>query len=186
MSDELRQKTKQVCYGMLYGMGPVTLSETLNITEDEALKLITEFKSTFSGVTSFFNECVAQCRSLGLVKTLSGRIRHLSNIKSNIPKIRCMFLLYFITKFIVYNMFDKFVFDIFSLAHAERQAINTIIQGSAADVTKMAMIKIDKNVNQGVLKSKIQLVMHLHDELIFEVFKHFFMIFIIIVIIINK
>lgn len=55
------------------------------------------------------------------------------------------------------------------LAQAERQAINTIIQGSAADVTKMAMIKVDKNVNQWFLKSCVQLIMHLHDELIFEV-----------------
>jgi len=59
------------------------------------------------------------------------------------------------------------------LAHAERQSINTIIQGSAADITKMAMIKIDKNIDQGVLKSHVQLVMHLHDELIFEVI-HFY------------
>jgi len=96
VSDELRQKTKQVCYGLLYGMGALTLSETLNITEDEAQKLISEFKSTFSGVNTFFNECVTQCRSLGLVKTLSGRIRHLSDIKSDVPKIRCTFSLYFI------------------------------------------------------------------------------------------
>lgn len=92
--DELRQKTKQVCYGMLYGMGAVTLSETLNITEDEARKLISEFKSTFSGVNKYFNKCVTQCRSIGLVKTLSGRIRHLPDINSDIPKIKCMFLLF--------------------------------------------------------------------------------------------
>lgn len=70
-------------------MGAVTLSETLNITEDEAQKLISEFKSTFSGVNTFFNECVTQCRSIGLVKTLSGRIRHLPDINSDIPKIKC-------------------------------------------------------------------------------------------------
>lgn len=59
------------------------------------------------------------------------------------------------------------------LAHAERQAINTTIQGSAADITKIAMIKLDKNVNQSSLKLHVQLVMHLHDELIFEVFYNF-------------
>ncbi|XP_050442500.1 DNA polymerase theta [Adelges cooleyi] len=140
--DELRQKTKQVCYGILYGMGAVTLSETLNITEDEAYKLISEFKSTFSDVNKFFVDCVTQCRSLGLVKTLSGRIRYLPDINSENPKIK---------------------------AQAERQAINTIIQGSAADVTKMAMIKIDKIVNQTYPKPLVHLVMHIHDELIFEV-----------------
>lgn len=62
-----------------------------------------------------------------------------------------------------------FFYGVFAVAHVERQAINTIIQGSAADVTKMAMIKVDKNVNQGFPKPLIQLVMHLHDELIFEV-----------------
>jgi len=54
VSDELRQKTKQVCYGMLYGMGAVTLSESLNISEDEAHKLISEFKSTFFGCQYIF------------------------------------------------------------------------------------------------------------------------------------
>ncbi|KAE9543083.1 hypothetical protein AGLY_002994 [Aphis glycines] len=140
--DELRQKTKQVCYGMLYGMGAVTLSETLNITQDEAQKLISEFKSTFPGVNKYFNECLIQCRSMGLVKTLSGRIRHFPDINSKVPKIK---------------------------SQVERQAINTIIQGSAADVTKMAMIKIDKIISQSILNSRVQLVMHLHDELIFDV-----------------
>ncbi|XP_025201896.1 DNA polymerase theta isoform X2 [Melanaphis sacchari] len=140
--DELRQKTKQVCYGMLYGMGAVALSETLNITQDEAHKLISEFKSTFPGVNKYFNECLTQCRSMELVKTLSGRIRHFPDINSKVPKIK---------------------------SQVERQAINTIIQGSAADVTKMAMIKLDKIINQGIFNSRVHLVMHLHDELIFDV-----------------
>lgn len=92
--DELRQKTKQVCYGMLYGMGAVTLSETLNITQDEAHKLISEFKRTFPGVNKYFNECVLQCRSMGLVKTLSGRIRHFPEINSEVPKIKGMLLFF--------------------------------------------------------------------------------------------
>lgn len=62
----------------------------------------------------------------------------------------------------------------FLIAQAERQAINTIIQGSAADVTKMAMIKVDKNVNKDSSKPRVELVMHLHDELIFEVLIFFF------------
>ncbi|XP_050523380.1 DNA polymerase theta [Daktulosphaira vitifoliae] len=140
--DELRQKTKQVCYGILYGMGAITLSETLDISEDEAHKLISEFKSTFSDINKFFTDCIIQCRTLGLVKTLSGRIRYLPDIKSENPKLR---------------------------AQAERQAINTIIQGSAADVTKIAMIKVDKTINQLYAKPQIHLLMHLHDELIFEV-----------------
>lgn len=167
MSDELRQKTKQVCYGMLYGMGAVTLSETLNITENEALKLISEFKSTFPGVNNFFNESIIQCRSMGLVKTLSGRIRHLPDINSDVSKIKCTLL--FISSYIL--TINNISFFTISLAHAERQAINTIIQGSAADVTKIAMIKVDKNVNQIFLKTPVKLVMHLHDELIFEVIK---------------
>lgn len=77
---------------MLYGMGAVTLSETLNITQDEAQKLISEFKSTFPGVNKYFNECLIQCRSMGLVKTLSGRIRHFPDINSKVPKIKCTFL----------------------------------------------------------------------------------------------
>lgn len=90
--DELRQKTKQVCYGMLYGMGAITLSESLSISEDEAKQLISEFKSTFSGVNKFFSECVTQCRSMGFVKTMSGRIRLLPDINSDVPKIKCKLL----------------------------------------------------------------------------------------------
>jgi DNA polymerase-1 len=74
-------------------MGAVTLSETLNITEDEAHKLQSEFKSTFPGVNKYFNECLSQCKAMGLVKTLSGRIRHLPDINSDIPKVKCKFLL---------------------------------------------------------------------------------------------
>lgn len=74
-------------------MGAATLSESLNIPENDALKLISEFKSTFSGVSTFFSECITQCRSLGLVKTLSGRIRHLPDINSDVLKIKCNFLL---------------------------------------------------------------------------------------------
>lgn len=68
-------------------------------------------------------------------------------------------------------------FPLLSLAQAERQAINTIIQGSAADVTKMAMIKVDKAINQSLLSPHIHLIMHLHDELIFEVLNLFIVIF---------
>lgn len=100
--NELRQKTKQICYGMLYGMGPVTLSETLDITIDEAHKLMTEFKNTFSGVNKFFNDCVTQCRTMGLVKTLSGRIRHLPDITSDVPKIKCWFLLLLVSYFLYF------------------------------------------------------------------------------------
>lgn len=74
---------------MLYGMGVVTLSEALDITENEAHKLMSEFKNTFSGVSKFFNDSVTQCRSLGFVKTLSGRIRHLPDISSDVPKMKC-------------------------------------------------------------------------------------------------
>lgn len=72
-------------------------------------------------------------------------------------------------------MINNFYFFAIFLAHAERQAINTIIQGSAADVTKIAMIKVDKNVNQSFPKTPVKLVMHLHDELIFEVIQFLFL-----------
>lgn len=74
-------------------MGAVTLSETLNITEDEAYKLQSEFKKTFPGVNKYFNECLSQCKVMGLVKTLSGRIRHLPDINSDVSKIKCKFFL---------------------------------------------------------------------------------------------
>lgn len=92
---------------MLYGMGALTLSESLNISEHDAHKLILEFKNTFPGVSTFFNECITQCRSIGLVKTLSGRIRHLPDINNDVPKIKgtyyfSLIILYIYFKYIFY------------------------------------------------------------------------------------
>lgn len=89
-------------------MGAVTLSENLNISEDDAHKLISEFKSTFTGVNKYFNECVTQCRSMGLVKTLSGRIRHLPDINSDVPKIKCKFSLLSVLSYLVYCFFTTY------------------------------------------------------------------------------
>lgn len=96
---------------MLYGMGAITLSETLHISEDDAHKLISEFKSTFTGVNKYFNDCVTLCRSMGLVKTLSGRIRHLPDINSDIPKIKCEFSLFAIVHLSYLVNYFFFVFS---------------------------------------------------------------------------
>ncbi|CAD5113342.1 DgyrCDS2518 [Dimorphilus gyrociliatus] len=155
-----RQQAKQICYGILYGIGPKSLSEQLEISEIEALEFIDSFKSEYAGLRHFLCETVHKCRNYEYVETISGRKRYLPKINSmqSMPK-----------------------------AHAERQAVNTTIQGSAADIVKEAMIKIDKELKKKFPDCRIPhshnnrnrkdiadppnggfLVLQLHDELIYE------------------
>ncbi|KAK7293723.1 hypothetical protein RJT34_16596 [Clitoria ternatea] len=152
-----RDQTKRMVYGILYGMGANSLAEQLDCSSDEAAEKIANFKSSFPGVASWLHEAVASCRSKGYVETLKGRKRFLSKIKfgSSTEKSR-----------------------------AERQAVNSICQGSAADVIKIAMIRIYSEIVAGfetldssstvatkfhMLKGCCRILLQVHDELVLEV-----------------
>ncbi|CAF0883929.1 unnamed protein product [Brachionus calyciflorus] len=152
IDEEKRQNVKKVIYGIIYGISAKTLSTFLNQDENEASNFIESFQSTFPGLKKFIKTQVENCRLKGYVETIRKRRRLLPNISSMEMKQK---------------------------AQAERQAINTIIQGSASDIVKSAMVKIDK-----ILKKKYSItindrfdrnsggafmVMQLHDELIYEV-----------------
>lgn len=126
-------------------MSPKTLSVVMEISESEAASFIDSFKSTFSGLRKFISNQIETCRLKGYVETIRKRRRCLPSINSS---------------------------DYKQKTQAERQAINTIVQGSASDLVKTAMVKIEKTLakafgdkpNRGA-----NLVMQLHDELIYEV-----------------
>ncbi|KAK6623671.1 hypothetical protein RUM43_009523 [Polyplax serrata] len=143
VDETLRQRAKQTCYGMIYGVGAKTLSQQIGIDESDAATLLQNFKNKYTGVINFTEQSVNECKRKGYVTTLLGRRRYLPAIKDTNPTIR---------------------------AEAERQAINTIVQGSAADLIKTAMITWREKVSNLMLNGiTIYFVLHLHDELIFEV-----------------
>ncbi|XP_076835722.1 DNA polymerase theta isoform X2 [Brachyhypopomus gauderio] len=121
IDDHTRQQAKQICYGIIYGMGAKSLGEQMGIDENDAACYIETFKSRYKGIQVFLQETVKNCRKNGFVKTLLGRKRFLPGIKDA-------------------NVYTK--------SHAERQAVNTTVQGSAADIVKLATINIQHRLEE--------------------------------------
>ncbi|CAH1408187.1 unnamed protein product [Nezara viridula] len=149
VTEEMRHQVKQICYGIIYGMGDKTLGEALGKTAAESSMLSAQFKRTFPKINDFINKTITDCRQTGKIKTLGGRVRYLPEINSNIAQSR---------------------------AQAERQAVNSKIQGSAADIAKKAMVNIEERLNNKFSQRKSlptadhtsHLILQLHDELMFE------------------
>lgn len=148
VSAKQRQQAKQICYGMIYGIGAKALAEQLRVSEGDALQFMDSFKSRYSGLKSYLRETVTKCQQCGYVETLLGRKRYLSAIHSTQPHAR---------------------------NHAERQAVNTTIQGSAADLVKMAMVNVDRKLlkkyppRDDGKRHGGMLVLQIHDELLYDV-----------------
>ncbi|CAK1598557.1 unnamed protein product [Parnassius mnemosyne] len=140
VDDDLRQKAKQLCYGILYGMGNRTLSQHLDVTESEAAAFMDSFYKTYPSIKVFTQSIIDACKKQGYVETLKKRRRYLPDINSRL---------------------------VFKRSAAERQAVNTTIQGSAADIAKAAMCAVDKKVDHYDFKPR--LILQMHDELIYEV-----------------
>ncbi|XP_074565054.1 helicase and polymerase-containing protein TEBICHI [Curcuma longa] len=152
-SDE-RDYTKRLVYGILYGMGPNALGEQLQCSPEEATEKIQSFKYSFPGISTWLDEAVSSCRQKGYIKTLMGRKRFLSKIKFG-------------------NNKEK--------AKAQRQAVNSICQGSAADIVKVAMLNVHSAIVDGRsnfngitaeypnLKGHCRIILQVHDELVLEV-----------------
>ncbi|XP_048084046.1 DNA polymerase theta isoform X3 [Alosa alosa] len=121
VDDRLRQQAKQICYGIIYGMGAKSLGEQMDIDENDAASYIESFKSRYSGIQTFLKETVKNCGKNGYVQTILGRRRFLPGIKDK-------------------NMYIR--------SHAERQAVNTTVQGSAADIVKLATVNIQLQFNK--------------------------------------
>jgi DNA polymerase-1 len=135
-----RRAAKVVNFGIVYGLSPFGLSQNLGIETSEARKFIDAYFEKYSGVRAFIDATLEQARRDGKVKTLFGRIRPIPDINSKNPNQR---------------------------GFAERTAVNTPLQGTAADLIKLAMIRIDDEIRSRGLKSRMTL--QVHDELVFEV-----------------
>jgi DNA polymerase I len=142
ISRDMRRKAKEVNFGIMYGIGPYGLASRLDITQTEAKEIIQKYFERFPKVNQYIADTIASAHSQGYVTTLNGRRRYLADINSKNHNIR---------------------------GNAERQAINMPIQGTAADMIKLAMINIYNQMKLKKLKSKM--VLQVHDELVFDILK---------------
>ena len=139
VSKTQRGQAKTVNFGILYGQGAFALAEQTGLSRSEAKQMIEAYYETYPKLKEYMAEQVKRARDIGYVETILGRKRHLKDINSGNFVVR---------------------------AHAERNAVNAPIQGSAADVVKMAMIKIQKELEKEKLQTKM--LLQVHDELVFE------------------
>ncbi len=142
VTDDQRRQAKTVNFSIIYGAGAVNLSRQLNITRSEAKKLIDAYFKEYPSLKKYMSETVDFARKHGYVRTLSGRKRLIRDINSRNGMMR---------------------------SNAERIAINTPIQGTAADMIKIAMNRIAKALADQQLQSKM--ILQVHDELVFDVLK---------------
>jgi len=140
MDKETRGRAKAVNFGIVYGISAFGLAVQLGIPQAEARAYIERYFARYEGVKAFIEKTLAQTRKDGSVRTLFGRVRPIPDIESRNPNQR---------------------------GFAERTAINTPLQGTAADLIKLAMIAIDRKLTERKLKTRM--VLQVHDELLFEV-----------------
>ncbi|PLX13929.1 MAG: DNA polymerase I, partial [Marinilabiliales bacterium] len=142
VSSEQIRKAKSANFGIIYGISAFGLSQNLNIPRTEAKQLIDEYFNGFPKVKEYMDKSIAMAREKGFVETMMGRKNYLQDINSRNAIVR---------------------------GNAERYAINAPIQGSAADIIKLAMIDIFNEFREKKLKSKM--ILQVHDELVFDVLK---------------
>ena len=142
VTKEQRYRAKTVNFSLIYGAGAHNLSQQLEIKRSEAKDLIDQYFLRYPGLKSYMDKAVEQARKQGYVMTLMGRRRYLRDIDSRNAVVR---------------------------GHAERNAINTPIQGSAADMIKIAMVNIHREFKKQGFQSKM--ILQVHDELVFDVLK---------------
>ncbi|MDB5222570.1 MAG: polA [Chitinophagaceae bacterium] len=142
VTKEMRYKAKSVNFGIIYGQGAFGLSENIGVSRSEAKEIIDTYKKQFANIQKYMDESINFCRENGYVQTLMGRKRWLKDINSSNFTVR---------------------------GYAERNAINSPIQGTAADMIKLAMIKIHNEFKRQKFRSKM--VMQVHDELVFDAHK---------------
>lgn len=140
VTDLMRRQAKAVNFGIVYGISDYGLSQSLNITRKEAKIFIDDYLASFPGVKQYMSDIVKDAKANGYVETLLHRRRYIPDITSRNFNLR---------------------------GFAERTAMNTPIQGSAADIIKLAMVEFNKQVQHTSYKAK--LLLQVHDELIFEV-----------------
>jgi DNA polymerase-1 len=139
VTKEMRYKAKSVNFGIIYGQGAFGLAENLGIPRAEAKEIIDNYKKEFPNIQLYMDQQINHAKEVGYVETLMGRKRWLRDINSSNFTVR---------------------------GFAERNAINSPIQGSAADMIKLAMIKIHAEMKKSSWESKM--ILQVHDELVFD------------------
>jgi DNA polymerase-1 len=139
---EMRRNAKMVNFGIIYGISAFGLADRLNISRTEAKEIIENYFKQYPGVKAYMDDSIESARSKGYVETVLGRRRYLRDINSANQTVR---------------------------GFAERNAINAPIQGSAADMIKVAMVNIHREIEKRKLKSRM--LLQVHDELVFDVDK---------------
>ncbi|WP_420155462.1 DNA polymerase I [Siphonobacter sp.] len=139
---DMRRKAKTVNFGIIYGVSAFGLSQQVEVSRTEAKELIDNYFREFPAVKEYMDESMAKVRETGYAETILGRRRYLPNINSG-------------------NQTDR--------GYAERNAINAPIQGTAADIMKIAMVKVQDFIRREKLKSRM--ILTVHDELVFDVHK---------------
>lgn len=140
VTKEMRSAAKAINFGVLYGMGAAGLAAATKMSRREAEDFLRKYYEAHPAIVDYVERTKALAYKTGYVETLFGRRRYLPEIKSHIPQLQ---------------------------AAAERMAINMPVQGTAADIIKMAMVEIDKNI----ASNDVKMVLQVHDELIFEIKK---------------
>jgi DNA polymerase-1 len=150
VTKEQRNGAKMVNFGIVYGVTPFGLSRRLAITNEAAAEIIDGYKRRFAGIKTFLEECIAQARQFGYVETMLKRRRPITGIESRNPSERAL---------------------------AERIAINSVVQGSAADLIKIAMVDLHARLSKHAAHRRggrppefegVAMLLQIHDELVFE------------------
>jgi DNA polymerase-1 len=139
VTPEMRTKAKAVNFGIIYGQGPYGLARTAGISQAEAKRFIEDYFRRYQSIRAFMDCVVEQARQNGYAETILHRRRKITGLESRNPTVR---------------------------SQARRLAINTVIQGSAADLIKAAMIRIHRRIDKNNLP--IKMILQIHDELVFE------------------
>jgi DNA polymerase-1 len=140
VTEQMRDAAKTVNFGIIYGQGPFGLSKQLGISSKQASEFIEKYFERYPRVAAYLESCKEAARKTGVSTTLTGRTRPIPEIHNQNPQVR---------------------------AAAERLAVNTPLQGTAADLIKLAMIEIDREISRQGLEGSM--ILQIHDELIFEV-----------------
>ncbi len=142
VTPEMRRRAKVINFGIIYGMGVLALKQNLGTSREEAQNFLNDYFATFSVLAAYLDRIKAETARKGYTETFFGRRRHFEGIRSKIPYIR---------------------------ASAERMAVNAPIQGTEADIIKLAMIRVDEYIRKEKLENDVFPLLQVHDELVYEI-----------------
>jgi DNA polymerase-1 len=135
----MRSRCKAVNFGLIYGQGAFGLSKTTGMSVSEAKKFIDDYFAHYKSIQQFKKNAITEAKKCGFAETICGRRRNITGLESKNGNVR---------------------------SQAERLVINTLVQGSAADLIKIAMIRIQERIEKEKLPAKM--ILQIHDELVFE------------------